>query len=136
MCITLLSYARLTIQYDKSYAVNPSLEIMVFCWRKFTIIWFRTQFKVAPYCSGATQNNPAAVNKVLRVSVSVPVEMTEFWSTESMGVAIQPCLCEAEKLSQVEREEGKMIEESCTKSGNRWVIPYPWKRNPSLLPDN
>ena len=86
--------------------------------------------------SGATQNNPAAVNKVLRVSVSVPVEMTEFWSTESMGVAIQPCLCEAEKLSQVEREEGKMIEESCTKSGNQWVIPYPWKRNPSLLPDN
>ena len=86
--------------------------------------------------SGATQNNPAAVNKVLRVGLSVPVEMTEFWSTESMGVAIQPCLCEAEKLSQVEREEGKMIEESCTKSGNQWVIPYPWKRNPSLLPDN
>ena len=29
-----------------------------------------------------------------------------------------------------------MIEESCTKSGNQWVIPYPWKRNLSLLPDN
>ena len=57
--------------------------------------------------SGATQNNPAAVNKVLPVGLSVPVEMTEFWSTESMGVAIHPCLCEAEKLSQVEREEGK-----------------------------
>ena len=86
--------------------------------------------------SGATRKNPAAVNKVLRVSVSVPVEMNEFLSTESMGVSIQPCLCEAEKLSQVEREEGKMIKESCTKSGNQWVIPYPWKRNPSLLPDN
>ena len=73
----------------------------------------------------ATQSNPAAVNKVLRVGVSVPVEMNEFWSTESMSVAIQPCLCEAEKLSEVEREEGKMIEESCTKSGNQWVIPYP-----------
>ena len=85
---------------------------------------------------GATQRNPAAVNKVLCVGVSAPVEMTEFWSTESMGVAIQPCLCEAEKLSQVEREEGKLIEESCTKSGNQWVIPYPWKRNPLLLPDN
>ena len=85
---------------------------------------------------GATQSNPAAVNKVLRVGASVPVEMTEFWSTESMGVEIQPCLCEAEKLSQAEREEGKMIEESCRKSGNQWVIPYPWKRDPSLLPDN
>ena len=48
---------------------------------------------------GATQSNPAAVNKVLRVGVSVLVEMTEFWSTESMGVGIQPCLCEAERLS-------------------------------------
>ena len=28
----------------------------------------------------ATQSNTAAVNKVLRVGVSVPVEMTEFWS--------------------------------------------------------
>ena len=61
---------------------------------------------------------------------------TEFWSTESIGIAIQPCLCEAEKLSQVEREEGEMIEESCTKSGSQWVIPYPWKRSSSLLPDN
>ncbi len=29
-----------------------------------------------------------------------------------------------------------MIEESCIKSGNQWIIPYPWKRDPSLLPDN
>ena len=85
---------------------------------------------------GATQSNPAAVNKVLRVGVSTPVAMNEFWSTESMGVQIEPCLCEAEKLSQVEREEGKMIEQSCKKSGNQWMIPYPWKRDPSLLPDN
>lgn len=48
-----------------------------------------------------------------------------------MGIEIQPCLFEAEKLSQVEREEGKKIEESCKESGNQWII-----RDPSLLPDN
>ena len=62
--------------------------------------------------------------------------MNEFWSTESMGVEIQPCLREAEKLSQAERQEAKLIEESCIKSGNQWIIPYPWKRDPSLLLDN
>ena len=52
------------------------------------------------------------------------------------GVEIKPCTYEAEKLTQVEREEGKIIEDSCKKSGNQWIIPYPWKRDPSLLPDN
>ena len=33
---------------------------------------------------GATHSKPAAVNKVLKVGVSTPVEMNEFWSTESM----------------------------------------------------
>ena len=51
---------------------------------------------------GATQGGVAAVNKVLRVGVSAPVEMNEFWSTESMGVEIKPCMCEVEKLTQVE----------------------------------
>ena len=85
---------------------------------------------------GATQGSVAPVNKVLCVRVSAPVEMNEFWSTESMGVEIKSCTCEAEKLTQVEREEGKIIEDSCKKSGNQWIIPYPWKCDPSLLPDN
>ena len=85
---------------------------------------------------GATQSDLAASNKVLRVGLSDPIEMNEFWSTESMGVEVQPCLCEAEKLSQAERQEAKLIEESCIKSANQWIIPYPWKRDPSLLPDN
>ena len=85
---------------------------------------------------GATQSDLAASNKVLRVGLSGPIEMNEFWSTESMGVEVQPCLCEAEKLSQAERQEAKLIEESCIKSGNQWIIPYPWNRDPTLLPDN
>ena len=28
-----------------------------------------------------------------------------------------------------------MIEQSATKIGNQWMIPYPWKKDPNLLPD-
>ena len=54
-----------------------------------------------------------------------------------MGVEVKPCFfCEADKLSLVEREEKLMIEQSATKIGNQWMIPFPWKKDPNLLPDN
>lgn len=49
---------------------------------------------------------------------------------------VKPCICEADKLSQVEREEAEVIKKSCRKEGNQWLIPYPWKKDPKLLPDN
>lgn len=39
-------------------------------------------------------------------------------------------------MSQVEREERKIIEDSCRKVNNQWLIPYPWKKDPKLLLDN
>ena len=53
-----------------------------------------------------------------------------------MGVDVKPCVCEADKLSQIEREEAKIIEDSCEKVGDQWLMPYPWKRDPKSLPDN
>ena len=53
-----------------------------------------------------------------------------------MGVAVKSCFCDAEKLSQIERDESKLIEESCIKVEGQWMVPYPWKKDPSLLPDN
>jgi len=29
-----------------------------------------------------------------------------------------------------------LIEDSCMKIGNQWLIPYPWKRDPKELPNN
>ena len=49
---------------------------------------------------------------------------------------MKPWLCDADKLSQVEREEAEVIINSCKKVGAQWMIPYPWKRVPNLLPDN
>ena len=64
------------------------------------------------------------------------VDLTDFWKTETMGVAVKPCNCRPDKLSQVEREEAKVIEDSCVLKDNQWTIPYPWKKDPKLLPDN
>ena len=33
--------------------------------------------------------------------------------------------CEADKLSQIEREKPKITEDFCEKVGDQWLIPYP-----------
>ena len=39
-----------------------------------------------------------------------------------MGVTVKPCTCDADKLSQSEREEKQVIEASAQKVGNQWMI--------------
>ena len=73
---------------------------------------------------------------VLHVRFQEPVDLSDFWMTKSMGVTVKPCTCEADKLSQSEREEKQAIEETAQRVGNQWMIPYPWKRDPKDLPDN
>ena len=75
-------------------------------------------------------------SRILFVKYATPVDLTDFWKTETMRVQVKPCVCEADKLSQVERDEYEIIEKSCKKVGNKWMIQYPWKNNPNLLPDN
>ena len=53
-----------------------------------------------------------------------------------MGVAVKPCICSADKLTKLEREETRIIQSLCEKMGNQWVIAYLWKADPKLLPDN
>ena len=65
------------------------------------------------------------VTSILHVKYASPIDLTDFWTTETMGVAVKPCVCNADKLTQTEREEAKLIEESCFKVENQWMIPYP-----------
>jgi len=44
---------------------------------------------------------------------TTPKDLTDFWTTEAMGVAVMPCLCAADKLGQIEREEARIIESLC-----------------------
>ena len=85
--------------------------------RKSPLGW--VLFGSKPECS------TSETTRVLFVSKKTSVDLTEFWTTESMGVEVKPCVCEADKLSQVEREEKIMIEQSAKKVGNQWMIPYP-----------
>ncbi|XP_068711775.1 uncharacterized protein [Montipora foliosa] len=85
---------------------------------------------------GATTSKNQETSRIFLVSYTVPVDLSEFWSTESMGVAVKPCVCSADKLTQSEREETRMIQNSCKKVGNQWMIPYPWKTDPKFLPNN
>ena len=76
------------------------------------------------------------IKQVSIVRIAQPVDMTDLWKTESMGVSIAPCTCEGAKLSVQEREQLKLIEESCQLQGNKWIMKYPWKRSPSNLTNN
>ncbi|XP_020622981.1 uncharacterized protein LOC110060533 [Orbicella faveolata] len=76
------------------------------------------------------------ITSILHVKYASPIDLTDFWTTETMGVAVKPCVCDADKLSETEREEAKLIEETCIKVGSQWMIPYPWRKDPTLLPDN
>lgn len=61
----------------------------------------------------------------------MPVDPTDFWTIITLGVKVKPCVCDANKLSRVE-----VIGTSCKKVEAQWIIPYPMKRDPSLLLDN
>lgn len=85
---------------------------------------------------GAMSGRIQQASSVLLVSYSSPVDLCNFWTTEAMGVAVKPCICSADKLTQLEREETRIIQSLCKKMGNQWVIAYPWKADPKLLPNN
>jgi len=46
--------------------------------------------------------------RVHSVRVAAPVEISDFWKTEAMGVEAKPSLCEGDKLTQAEREEAEI----------------------------
>ena len=73
---------------------------------------------------------------VHHVKFAAPVEISDFWKTEAMGVEFKPCVCEADKLTHAEREEAEIISKSCEKVGKQWKAPYPGKKNSMLMLDN
>ena len=85
---------------------------------------------------GAMPGDARETNSILYIRYTMPEDLSDFWTTEAMGVAVTPCLCAADKLSPIEREEAKIIESSCQKVGSQWMVCYPWKTDPALLPDN
>lgn len=61
--------------------------------------------------SSAGQLNNAT-RTVLHIRYQEPVDLSDFWMTKTMGVTVKSCTCDADTLSQSEREEKRVIEES------------------------
>jgi len=59
------------------------------------------------------------IKQVSLVRLAAPVDLTDFWRTESIGVSVSTCTCEAVELSAQEREVLKRIDESCQLQGNK-----------------
>ena len=84
---------------------------------------------------GATSDQQPTNSTVLNVMLANPVDLKDFWMTESMGVCHNPDQCQPNGLSKQEAEECKLISDSCQKVGNQWLVPYPWQKDPNLLQD-
>ena len=85
---------------------------------------------------GAAPGDRLQSGRVLHVQLSTSVDLSDFWSTESMGVQGDDCGCEPNGLSKIEKDEYDLISRSCEKVENQWRIPYPWRKSPGLLPNN
>ena len=71
---------------------------------------------------GGNTGETESASQVYHVAYAKPLDLTEFWKTEAMGLEVKPCICDTDKLSQVEREEGEIISRSCRKVGEQWMI--------------
>ncbi|XP_014672985.1 PREDICTED: uncharacterized protein LOC106813368, partial [Priapulus caudatus] len=88
---------------------------------------------------GSSRGYRQPTTTVLHVNVTEMTDLTKFWSTEEMGVKLTSCECKTSdqlKRSPIERQQFNDMWQSCEKIGNRWMVPYPWKRDPRDLPDN
>ena len=56
-----------------------------------------------------------------------PVDLTDFWKTETMGVNSGSYNCEPVMMSSEDREGLRIINEKCELTDKHWVMGYPWK---------
>ncbi|XP_028397204.1 uncharacterized protein LOC114521013 [Dendronephthya gigantea] len=85
---------------------------------------------------GAKPRETVLASQIFHIKYTAPVDLSEFWTTESMGVAVRSCRCTTNNLSPIEIEEAKNIEDLCKKVDNQWMVSYPWRIDPKELPDN
>lgn len=85
---------------------------------------------------GADSSEKTLHGSVMHVKLASPVNLSDFWETETMGVQYNDCQCTPIDMTKSDRDEYNIIYNSCKKEGKQWKIPYPWKRDPHQLPDN
>ncbi|XP_046365361.2 uncharacterized protein LOC124141399 [Haliotis rufescens] len=58
------------------------------------------------------------------------------YDMETIGVQASHCTCPRDILSEDDRNALALMESTCQKQGDRYVIGLPWKRDKSELPNN
>ncbi|XP_022110026.1 uncharacterized protein LOC110989747 [Acanthaster planci] len=75
-----------------------------------------------------------------RVSVSTIIkeclDFNRLYDLETLGVRALNCSCPVNGMSKDDRTPMEMFANSCHKEGDRYMIGLPWKKDPSLLPNN
>ena len=80
------------------------------------------------FCGG---NGDLSVNhSVMHVSLIQERDLSDFWSTESMGVNLKQFAPGTDLKN--ESDEISILEGP----GGQWMVSFPWVRDASLLPDN
>ncbi|KAJ8039052.1 hypothetical protein HOLleu_16642 [Holothuria leucospilota] len=64
---------------------------------------------------GSSATQEVVASSVLHVKLSTPVDLKDFWTSESMGVNPSSCECKPNISSKLEADEGKIISDSCKK---------------------
>ena len=85
---------------------------------------------------GLSPQDKTQPSTILHVQIAKPVDLTEFWSTETMGVRNGDCQCEQTGMTKADMDEYNIINRLCKQMGKQWQVSYPWKRDPKDLPDN
>ncbi|XP_064637049.1 uncharacterized protein LOC135493569 [Lineus longissimus] len=63
-------------------------------------------------------------------------DVSRLYNFETIGVRAPNCDCPEDMMSREDKKAMDMFASSCHKDGDRYVIGLPWKKDPSLLPDN
>ncbi|XP_028395734.1 uncharacterized protein LOC114519762 [Dendronephthya gigantea] len=64
------------------------------------------------------------------------IDMEKFYQFETLGIQASNCSCPKSILSLDDKRAIKLMEQSCKRDDNRYVIGLPWKKDKNLLPDN
>ncbi|PFX19266.1 hypothetical protein AWC38_SpisGene16336 [Stylophora pistillata] len=76
---------------------------------------------------GGELEETSDVTRKLHVKFAFPVDLSHFWETEAMGMEIKPCICDADKLMQTEREESELIEKILIPERDQHVHRFLWR---------
>lgn len=80
----------------------------------------------------STPNSKTSVSAVMKDRL----DLSKMYDFETLGVRAPSCSCPLDVMSKEDKKVMEMFTSSCHKERDRYVMGLPWKKDPSLLPNN